>query len=149
MSITGVNGPEIVNSRSFAVPREQLFAAFSDPTQLVRWWGPKGFTNTIQKFDLRPGGEWLVTMKAPDGAEYPNESIFHVVAIPEKIVWEHLRPVHRFLMTMTYIAEGARSRLTWRMHLETDEGETMRQFFAAANEENFDRLEKHLAETCS
>jgi hypothetical protein len=31
------------------------------------------------------------------------------------------------------------------MHPESDEGEKMRGFLSAANEENFDRLEAHLA----
>ena len=67
---------EIVSTRTFAAPRERVFEAFSDPTQLARWWGPKGFTNTIHEFDLRPGGMWRLVMHAPNGADYANESRF-------------------------------------------------------------------------
>jgi uncharacterized protein YndB with AHSA1/START domain len=136
---------DIISTRVFAATREKLFEAFSDPRQLAQWWGPNGFTNTIEEFDFRPGGAWRLTMRAPNGAEYPNESEFVEVVRPERIVFDHLRPVHRFLMTMTYETEGDSTRLTWRMHPESDEGEKMRGFLSAANEENFDRLEAHLA----
>jgi uncharacterized protein YndB with AHSA1/START domain len=145
MRATEIIGPEIVNSRCFAAPREQVFEAFADTTQLVKWFGPSGFTNTIQKFDLQAGGEWHLTMIAPDGIEYPNEWVFLEVATPQRIVAEHVRPVHRFVLTMFYEDEDSATRLTWRMHLERDEGEKMCGFFSAANEENFDRLAGHLA----
>lgn len=47
---------EILTVREFDAPRERVFEAFTDPARLARWWGPKGFTNTFQEFDLRPGG---------------------------------------------------------------------------------------------
>lgn len=145
MSTPQASVAEVVSTRLFATSRERLFEAFSDPKQLAKWWGPNGFTNTMEEFDLRPGGAWRLTMRAPNGTEYHNESEFVEVVRPRLIVFDHLRPVHRFLMTMTYDTEGSGTRLTWRMRSETDEGENMRGFLAAANEENFDRLEAHLA----
>lgn len=47
-----------------------------DPDRVARWWGPTGFTNTIQQYDFEPGGRWLLTMHGPDGTNYPNESRF-------------------------------------------------------------------------
>src|SRR4051794_31064000 len=87
---------EIVSTRTFAAPRQRVFEAFADPQQLARWWGPKGFTNTIQELDLRPGGVWRLTMHGPNGANYANESRFTEVVRPERIVFQHLEPVHRF-----------------------------------------------------
>ena len=29
--------------------------------------GPKGFTNTFQEFDLRPGGRWPFVVHGPNG----------------------------------------------------------------------------------
>src|SRR6188472_804340 len=90
----------IVNTRVFAVPRERLFEAFSNPDHLVHWWGPKGFTNTFHEFDPRPGGAWRFVMHGPDGAEYQIEKEFIEVVKPERIVLQHLEEVHRFRMTM-------------------------------------------------
>lgn len=136
---------EIVSARLLSAPRELVFRAFSDPEQLAQWWGPKGFTNTIHEFHFKPGGRWRFVMQAPDGARYENESEFLEVVEPERIVFLHLGPVHRFEMTMTF-AEGAeQTRLTWRMrHESAEEHARMKGFIPAANEENFDRLEAHL-----
>lgn len=91
----------VVNTRVFAVPRAELFAAFSEPARLAAWWGPQGFTNTFSKFDFRPGGDWHLTMRGPDGKVYENVSRFVVTDTPERIVYEHLGPLHWYRMTIT------------------------------------------------
>ena len=137
---------EIVTSRVFRLPRETLFTAFSDPVRLAQWWGPKGFTNTMQQFDLKAGGTWRLTMHAPKGADYHNRSVFTEVTRPERIVYEHLEPIHRFQMTMTFEAVDNYTRLTWRMRFKTaDEVAKVKAFILVANEQNFDRLAAHLS----
>lgn len=137
---------EIVSTRVFDAPRERLFRAFSDPKVLARWWGPNGFTSTFQEFDFRPGGAWRFVMHGPDGADYRNESEFIEVVSPERIVLDHLRPMHRFQMTMTFAEEAGKTRLTWRMRFESAaELERVRVVVRAANEQNFDRLQAQLA----
>ncbi len=137
---------EIVTTRIFAAPREEVFAAFADPQRLAQWWGPYGFTNTIHLFDLRPGGSWRLTMHGPDGADYPNQSEFTEVVPPQRIVFQHLGPVHPFRMTMTFTEQGRATALTWRMLHETAaEVAQLGEFLAGANEQNFDRLAAHLA----
>ena len=146
MSTSATAGQEIVSTRLFAAPRERVFRAFSEPEQLAQWWGPKGFTNTIQEFDLRPGGHWRLVMQAPNGARFLNESDFLEVVRPERVAFEHLEPVHRFVMAMTFDEEAGGTRLTWRMRFESAaEHERVKGPVAAANEENFDRLEALLA----
>ncbi len=142
----GSPGFEIVNVREFNAPRERLFELFSDPVHLVHWWGPNGFTNEFSEFDLRPGGAWRFVMRGPDGAEYRMEKLFVEVAVPERIVLDHVDSVHRFRMTMTLAELDGRTGLTWRMLFEdAEEGARIEGFIRAANEENFDRLEDYLA----
>ena len=38
---------EVRTTRIIAAPRERVFLVWTDPTQLARWWGPNGFTNTL------------------------------------------------------------------------------------------------------
>lgn len=136
---------EYACSRLINAPREKVFAAFSDPEQLAKWWGPSGFTNTITKFDFQVGGDWLLTMHGPDGTDYRNDSVFVEIVEPERIVYDHLRTMHRFLMEMTYADVGGRTRITWRQRFESpEEWEKVKAFVPAANEQNFDRLEQHL-----
>ncbi len=137
---------EIVSMRVFPFPRELVVEAFSDPRQLAQWWGPKGFTNTIEVFDLKPGGTWRLVMHGPAGADYHNESIFIEVVKPERIVFQHLEPVHRFQMTMVFAGHGDETTLTWRMLFDaTGDCTPIRNFISDANEQNFDRLAAHLS----
>lgn len=137
---------EIVSSRVFDAPRELVFQAFRDPDRLARWWGPKGFTNTIHEFDPRPGGAWRLTMHGPDGNDHLNESVFVEVAEPERVVFEHREPVHRFRMTLVFAGQNGRTDLTWRMLFDSaEECARVREVVAETNEQNFDRLAGELA----
>lgn len=44
------------SSREIPATPDQIFAAFSDPVRLARWWGPAGFTNTFEVCEFHPGG---------------------------------------------------------------------------------------------
>jgi uncharacterized protein YndB with AHSA1/START domain len=43
-----------------------VFAAFEQPDQLARWWGPKDFTKTFGQFEFKPGGRWVFVMRGPN-----------------------------------------------------------------------------------
>ena len=135
----------LISTRVFAYPRELVFRAVTDPEVLARWWGPAGFTNTFEICEPRPGGAWRFVMQGPDGTRYPNESEFVEVAPLERIVLVHLRPMHRFELTMTFADEAGGTRLSWRMLFDSaEEVERIRPYVPAANEQNFDRLEEQL-----
>jgi uncharacterized protein YndB with AHSA1/START domain len=137
---------ELVSARVLDAPRDVVFEAFSDPRQLARWWGPKGFTSTFHEFDLRPGGAWRLVMRGPNGTDYPMVKDFIGVARPERIVLRHQSPVHGFTQTMTFGDLGGRTHVTWRMRFESEEeAERVRGAITEANEQNFDRLAAHLA----
>jgi uncharacterized protein YndB with AHSA1/START domain len=131
---------EFVHSRLIDAPRERVFKAFSNPVHLARWWGPNGFTSTIHEFDLRPGGAWRFVMHGPDGANYPNESVFVEVVAPERIVFEHVSD-HHFRMTITFGTQGTKTMVEWRQVFDTAaERQRIAEFVIEANEQNLDRL---------
>jgi uncharacterized protein YndB with AHSA1/START domain len=122
-----------------------VFQAATNPEQLARWWGPKGFRNTFHEFDCRPGGAWRFVMHGPGGANYPNESVFVEVIPQERIVFRHVSSP-QFLMTATYAEEAGKTRLTWRMDFDSVEVcEKVKVYAVEANEQNFDRLAELLA----
>jgi uncharacterized protein YndB with AHSA1/START domain len=136
---------EIVSTRRLDAPRERVFDAFADPARLARWWGPRGFTSTIHALDLRPGGAWRFTMHGPDGADFPNESVFLEVVRPARIVLRHVSDVHPYDLVMTFEDESGGTRLTWRMvHPSESVCARVRPHVVAGNEQNFDRLEEEL-----
>lgn len=108
--------------------------------------GPKGFTNTFHEFDPQPGGAWRFVMHGPDGTDYEITKEFIEVLIPERIVVQHVEPMHGFWMTMTFTDESGKTRLTWRMVFDSGEdAEQARGAIVEANEQNFDRLQAQLA----
>jgi uncharacterized protein YndB with AHSA1/START domain len=130
---------EIISTRVFNMSRDRLFDAFSDPKQLAQWWGPKGFTNTFDEFDFRPGGDWKFTMHGPDGKDYANHTRFIEIVPAERIVYEHIAP--HFRMTITLGDAGSGTHMIWCMQFETAEiCERFKPICVPANEENFDRL---------
>jgi uncharacterized protein YndB with AHSA1/START domain len=136
---------EIVTTRLLAWPRDLVFRAWTEPEHLARWWGPKGFTNTFQEFDLRPGGRWQFVMHGPNGADHPNQSVFVEIVKPERIVFDHVS-APAFQVTATFAEEAGKTRLTFRMLFATAaECEKVKGLVVRANEENFDRLEAELA----
>jgi uncharacterized protein YndB with AHSA1/START domain len=78
---------ELVITRVVDAPRELVWQAMTQAQHVAQWWGPRGFTTTIEEMDVRPGGVWKHVMHGPDGANYPNASVFTEVVAPERIVY--------------------------------------------------------------
>ena len=134
---------ESFHSRLIDAPPEAVFACFADPTALAHWWGPAGFTSTFETFEFRNGGAWRLVMHGPDGANYNNESVFREIVPHERIVIDHLRDFHHFVLTVTFTPEGKNAtRVGWRQVFDTaEELERIAPLIRPANEQNLDRLE--------
>jgi PhnB protein len=76
---------EMKLTRVFDAPRALVWAAWTDPTQLAQWWGPRGFRADVT-IDLRVGGAYAIVMLAPDGGENPMRGVFEEVATPSRLV---------------------------------------------------------------
>ncbi|MGA8708159.1 MAG: SRPBCC family protein [Steroidobacteraceae bacterium] len=101
----------ILIERTLHAPRALVWQAWTDPKQIIRWWGPNGFSTTVEVMDVRPGGVWQYVMHGPDGTDYPNRSVFREVIAPERIIFTHGggaadRPRAQFESTWTFTALG-------------------------------------------
>ena len=124
---------------------QQVYAAFERPELLARWWGPKGFTNTFEQFEFKPGGRWVFTMHGPNGTDYANENAFRELR-PDRIVIEHVSQPH-FVLTVTLTTQGDRTHLSWVQEFDSPEvAAKLRPLITDANEQNLDRLEAVLAD---
>jgi len=63
--------PRYVFRRTFDVPLDLVWAAWTEPARLAQWWGPEGFVNPRCEFEPRPDGKIHIDMTAPDGRVYP------------------------------------------------------------------------------
>jgi carbon monoxide dehydrogenase subunit G len=123
----------------------EVFAAMSDPARIARWWGPDGFTNTIQQFDFRPGGTWRLTMHGPDGKDYANESRFMRITPGAVFEIEHFSG-HHFVLSIELRPSGQGTDVHWRQTFDTVEHYAgIAAFVARANEQNLRRLAAEVA----
>jgi uncharacterized protein YndB with AHSA1/START domain len=120
MEVSETVDREIVLTRVFDSPRKMVWEAWIDPKQVVLWWGPTGFSTTIEKMDVRVGGEWRQVMHGPDGTDYPNTGIFTDVMPYERLGYrltcgKRGAPTVTFESIVTFADEGGKTRLTLRM----------------------------------
>ena len=83
------NSNELHLTRIYDASLERVWAAWVDPAQVAQWWGPRGFTITTVRKDVRTGGDWLYTMYGPDGVDYPNHTHFLEVKPYQSMVYDH------------------------------------------------------------
>jgi uncharacterized protein YndB with AHSA1/START domain len=126
-------------SRAFTAQPEAVFAAFAAPERLARWWGPDGFRNTFEIFEFRTGGHWRFIMHGPDGANYPNESIFASIVPNREVVVSHISQP-RFQLSVRLEATVTGTLVSWEQAFESAEiAESIRHIVEPANEQNLNR----------
>jgi uncharacterized protein YndB with AHSA1/START domain len=148
MDASSESNREIVSTRVFDAPRELVFRMWTEPEHIKRWWGPRGFTNTIHTMDVRPGGEWNFVMHGPDGTDYNNRIIYREIDRPSRMTYSHVSgPL--FEATVTFDEVGAKTEVTVRMVFETAELRTqVAEKFGAVEglHQTLARLDEQLAD---
>jgi uncharacterized protein YndB with AHSA1/START domain len=116
-ALAAPNEPTIVVRRTVDAPRALVWEVWTDPKHIVQWWGPNGFTNTIQSMAVKPGGVWRFVMHGPDGTDFDNRIVYHEVVKPERLVYEHrgednseVDP-HRFHVTVLFTEKGNQTEI--------------------------------------
>ena len=82
--------------RVLPAARPGVFAAFSDPKQLLKWWGPQGFSIPSLKFQARVGESYRIEMQPPEGDSFYLTGEFREVEPPARLaytfIWEDPDP---------------------------------------------------------
>ncbi len=77
---------EILITRVFNAPRGLVWKAWTEPAHVEKWFGPRGFTTTIEKQELCVGGRSRYVMHGPDGKDYPCEGTYLEIVPMQRIV---------------------------------------------------------------
>jgi len=134
----GTKIEEFVISRVLDAPRDRVWKVFTQVEHMKQWWGPKGFTVTHAKMDLRPGGTYHYALKSPTGDAMWGKFVFREIAPPEKLVFmssfsdeaggvtrHPMAPTWPLLMLTTFSFEdlGDKTRFTvrWSPYNATEE----------------------------
>jgi uncharacterized protein YndB with AHSA1/START domain len=61
---------QVLITRIFDAPRDEVFRAWTEPDQVAQWFGPEGFDTQRVEIDLRVGGRYELVMVRAD-SEHP------------------------------------------------------------------------------
>lgn len=93
---------DLIFERTVDVPRELVWAAWTRPEHLKKWFTPAPWTTVDCEIDLRPGGIFRTVMRSPEGQDFPNLGCYLEVVPNEKLVWTSaLGPGYRPLIRMS------------------------------------------------
>ena len=73
--------------RLIASPPEILFALWTEPAQLIRWWAPDGSEASVDALDTRPGGRWRTTLRRSDGSVLAMSGVYRIVEPPRRLAF--------------------------------------------------------------
>ena len=89
MADGNVESKTVVITREFAAPVEKVWAAWTEPEQIKKWWGPKTFTAPTVQMDFREGGNYFFSMQSDvwaDGREMFSTGTYKEIVPMRKIV---------------------------------------------------------------
>ena len=147
--VTGPAAHTLVIERIFDAPRELVFKAWIDPRHLVRWLGPQGFTGTVIKMDVRPGGAYRFHMRSAEGLEYWQQGFYREVVESQRFVrtcaWADAdgNPTGpETLMTVTFEEHNGKTKLRFEQVFDSV---TARDAHRSGTASALDRLAEYLA----
>ncbi len=110
-----VQKPSLTLKRRLNAPAEKVYAAWTDPTQIVKWFGPESGKVTRADLDVRVGGRYAIQFHTDDGEEHNVGGVYREVVRNEKIqftwAWRST-PERESLVTVLIKPDGDGSILT-------------------------------------
>lgn len=83
------DAPTVAYERRVNAAPELAWKAWTQPDLFARWFGPDGFTITVQEMDVRPGGRSRFLMHGPDGTDYTNRMVYRAVEPHARLDYLH------------------------------------------------------------
>ena len=141
--------PSLTLKRSYPVPPERVWRAWTDPQALRRWFGPGGEDPvSVADLDVRKGGRFRIVFGGADGKAHEVQGVYREVVPHRRLVftwtWPNSTPERESVITIEFRAAGGGTELVFRQE----------QFFDAAARdghqrgwtESFVKLERFLTE---
>ncbi len=78
---------DLMLERVIDVVPERVWAAWTVPDHLVKWFTPAPWQTVACEIDLRPGGRFRTVMRGPEGQEFDNTGCYLDVVLNRRLVW--------------------------------------------------------------
>ncbi len=142
--------PELKMTRVFDAPKSLVFEAWTKAEYLSQWFTPLPLTTPHCELDFRPGGAFHLTMRMPNGTEFPMDAKFLEIVHDERIVFA--ATIHGGVQvhtTVTFSEHGGKTTLdvhqTYSKETDATRGaqpgwtSTLDQLGAFVSKRGFDR----------
>lgn len=141
---------ELYISRLYDAPLKMVWDAWTDPKQVAKWWGPRGYSLTIKHMDVKTGGSWSYVMHGPDGTDYNNKTIYLEVEKYSRMVYDHggnddRPPLFRVTVDFTEVAGKTKMEMTMALPTAEAAKEIKKLIKKAGGDSTWDRLAEYLA----
>jgi uncharacterized protein YndB with AHSA1/START domain len=139
--------PSLTLNRSYPVPPERVWRAWTDPQALKRWFGPGGEDPvSLAQLDVRVGGRFRIVFGGPDGKAHDVQGVYKEVVPHRKLVftwtWPSSTPERESVITIELRAAGRGTELVFRQEQFFDS--TVRDNHRRGWTESFVKLERFL-----
>ena len=101
--------PSLTLKRHLKAPPEKVYAAWTDPKQLMHWFGPSGGGMKEAKVDARVGGRFAAGFVTPDGERHDVSGVYREVVPNRKLVFTwawRTTPERESLLTLSFKPDG-------------------------------------------
>ena len=141
--------PSLTLNRSYPVPPERVWRAWTDPEAIKRWWGPGGEAAvSFARLDVREGGRFRIVFGGADGKAHEVQGVYKEVVPNRRLVftwvWPNSTPERESLVTIEFRAAGRGTELVFTQEQFFDA--TVRDGHLRGWSESFVKLDRFLTE---
>jgi uncharacterized protein YndB with AHSA1/START domain len=107
--------PSLTIKRRLKAAPAKVFAAWTEPEKIKRWFGPGAMKCTLAEFDLRVGGKYTIAAASPDGETHQVLGVMREVVPDAKLVYTWAwtgTPERESLVTVEFKPDGDGTLLT-------------------------------------
>ncbi|MET8307162.1 SRPBCC domain-containing protein [Micromonospora sp. NPDC005173] len=104
-----LRGDELIAKRHLPADPERVWTAFTSPASIAAFWGGSHATVPPESVtvDLRPGGEFALDTRAPDGATRRLRFVYVSITAPHELVFDEPVTGLRTTVTVRPAVDGA------------------------------------------
>jgi uncharacterized protein YndB with AHSA1/START domain len=107
--------PSLTLKRHLRASPDKVYAAWTEPEKILKWFGPEKIDVLHAEVDARVGGKFRIVMRGADGEEHDVSGHYAEVVPNEKLVFSwawRTTPERQSLVTILIKPDGAGSLLT-------------------------------------
>ena len=150
MQVTKPSDNEIVLTRTFAVPRETVFAALTQPEHLNHWMKTTEMALVGCMVDLRVGGNFRYVFQRPSGKKIEVRGAYEAVDPPRQFVYLETYDFSPLKVHVTTALDAADSKSVFKQTLRYASKQERDEDFdgvATSSKEAYARLDRYLAQS--